>query len=92
MYELVYFNWIGTKEEFFQSKEIVEMVLKRYEDVELVDVLVPSSEWNYAALYKSKDFESFLAFQREMRKELHKAGLIDTSRKLELLVEVDSLY
>jgi hypothetical protein len=92
MYELVYFNWRGTNEEFIKSKEIVQNILTRFDDVDLIDVLVPSSEWNYVALYKSKDLKSFLDFQREMRKELHSEGFIDMPRKLELLVDLKSLY
>ena len=92
MYELVYFNWRGTNEEFIKSKEIVQNILTRFDDVDLIDVLVPSSERNYVALYKSKDLKSFLDFQRKMRKELHSKGFIDMPRKLELLVDLKSLY
>lgn len=93
MYELVYFNWSGTKEQMMKEREIVERIASKY-GVELVGVFIPSSEWKHAALYKSKDFESFLEFQKEIRKELYKAGIEhkERPRKLELLVDIDSLY
>jgi copper chaperone CopZ len=92
MYEIVYFNWSGTKEDMKKEKEIVERVLSKFDGVELVNVFIPSSEWKHAVLYKSKDFESFLRSQKEIRKELHKAGHKEMPRKLELLVDIDSLY
>ena len=84
MYQIVYFNWSGTKEEMKKEKEIVERVLCKHDGVELVGVFIPSSEWKHAALYKSKDFESFLKSQKEIREELHKAGHKEQPRKLEL--------
>ncbi len=88
MYELVYFNWSGTKEEMKKEGEIVKRIASKY-GVELVGLFVPSSEWKHAVLYKSKDFESFLKFQKEVRKELPSSA---GPTKLELLVDTDSLY
>ena len=93
MYEIVYFNWNGTKEEMKVEMNIVRKIASKY-DVELMGVFIPSSEWKHAVLYKSKDFESFLKFQKEIRKELHKAEIEhkERPRKLELLVDIDSIY
>lgn len=95
MYEIVYFNWSGTKEGMQAELNIVEKIANKY-SVELVGVFIPSNEWKHAALYKSKDFDSFLKFQKEIRRELHKAEIThkerESPRKLELLVDIDTLY
>jgi hypothetical protein len=92
MYEIVYFNWSGTKDDMEKEKKIVESVLEKFEGVELVGVFIPSSEWKHAVIYKSRDFESFLKAQKEIRKELHKAGHKELPRKLELMVDIESVY
>ena len=75
MYEIVYFNWSGTKEEMQVEMNIVEKIANKY-NVELVGVFIPSNEWKHAALYKSKDFDAFLKFQKEIRRELHTRSLV----------------
>jgi hypothetical protein len=68
---------------------------KEFKDVELMDILIPSSEWNYAALLKFKEFKSFLDFTKKIREEpltfFAKRGLQPPPRKLELLVDLDYL-
>ena len=59
MYAIVYFNWSGSKEEFKEARGTLEKVANKFDDVELMDILIPSSEWNYAALIKADNFESF---------------------------------
>jgi len=95
MYGIVYFNFSGSKEEFKEAKETLENVATQIEGVKLLDVLVPSSEWNYAALIKFKNFESFTKYIKKTREEpitfFAKRGLHPPPKKLELLVDIDTL-
>jgi len=95
MYAVVYFNFSGSKEDFKEAKETLEGVAKKVEGVELMDILVPSSEWNYAALIKSKDFEAFTKYIKKTRDEpitfFAKRGLHPPPKKLELLVDIGHL-
>jgi hypothetical protein len=95
MYAIVYFNFSGSKEEFKEAEETMKRTSKKFDDVELMDILKPSSEWNYAALLKFKDFKSFLNFTKKVREEpitfFQKRGLEAPPRKLELLVDLDYL-
>jgi hypothetical protein len=52
MYAIVYFNFAGSKEEWKEAKETLENVAKNFDGVELLDILIPSSDWNYAALIR----------------------------------------
>ena len=92
MYAVVYFNFSGSKEEFKEAKETLENVAKKVEGVELMDILIPSSEWNYAALIKSNNFETFTKYIRKTREEpitfFAKRGLHPPPKKLELLVDI----
>jgi hypothetical protein len=92
MIEIVYFNWNGTKEEMKKEKEIVKNILNKHNGIEVVGVYVPSSEWKHAVIYKSKDFETFLKAQKEIRKELHKPDHKEGPRKLEIFSDIDSIY
>ena len=95
MWAIVYFNFSGSKEEFEEAKKTMVQVSKKIDDVELVDILRPSSEWNYAALCKFKEFKSFLKFTKKVREEpitfFAKRELEAPPRKLELLVDLDHL-
>ena len=94
MYAIIYFNWSGDKEEFKEAKETLEKATHDF-DVELIDILIPTSEWNYAALIKIKDFESFIKYIKKTREEpltfFAKRGLHPPPKKLELLVDIKSL-
>jgi hypothetical protein len=92
MYAIVYFNWSGTKQDMKKEEEIVRTVLRKHMGVELVGVFVPSSEWKHAVIYKSTDFQSFLDAQKEIRDALHISGHKEGPRKLELLVDIDTIY
>lgn len=95
MYGIVYFNFSGNKDEFKQAKETLENVATKIEGVKLLDILVPSSEWNYAALIQFKTFESFTKYIKKTREEpitfFAKRGLHPPPKKLELLVDIDIL-
>ena len=95
MYAIVYFNFSGSKEEFKEAKKTLETVSKKFNDFELMDILVPSSEWNYAALMKFKDFETFVKYIKKTREEpitfFAKRGLHPPPKKLELLVDINHL-
>ena len=95
MYAIVYFNWSGSKEEFKEAKETLERTTKNFDGLKLVDILIPSSEWNYAALIKSKNFESFTKYIKKTREEpitfFAKRGLEPPPKKLELLVDLEKL-
>jgi len=95
MYAIVYFNFSGSVEEFGEAKETMERASKKFNNVELLDILKPSSEWNYAALLKFKEFESFLKYTKMIREEpitfFAKRGLEAPPRKLEILVDLDHL-
>ena len=88
MYAIIYFNYTGKKAELNRQKESVERILQKYEDITLVDVVVPTTEWNLSAIYKFKNLQTFLEFQKEIRQELPSAQ----PRKLELFVDIDALY
>ena len=95
MYAIIYFNWSGNKEEFKEAKETLEKTTKNFDGMKLLDILIPTSEWNYAALMKFKSFESFAKYIKKTIEEpitfFAKRGLEAPPRKLELLVELDDL-
>jgi hypothetical protein len=95
MYAIIYFNWGGSKEDFEKAMKSLKKVAGEFDDVDLVDILVPSSEWNYAALLKFKEFGSFLKYIKKEREEpitfFAKRGLKSPPRKLELLVDLEKL-
>jgi hypothetical protein len=95
MYAIVYFNFSGSKEEFKEAKDTLTNVASQVDGVELMDILVPSSEWNYAALIKSKDFETFTNYIKKTREKpitfFAKRGLHPPPKKLELLVDIGHL-
>jgi len=95
MYAIVYFNFSGNKEEFKEAKDTLEKVAHKFDDLKLLDILVPSSEWNYAALIKFKNFETFVKYIKKTREEpitfFAKRGLHPPPKKLELLVDIDNL-
>ncbi len=95
MYGIVYFNFSGSKEEFKEAKETLESVAKKFDGLELVDILIPSSDWNYAALMKFKRFKTFTDYIKKTREEpitfFAKRGLHPPPKKLELFVDIDHL-
>ena len=95
MYAIVYFNWSGDKEEFQEAKETLKKATKNIDGLELLDILIPSSEWNYAALMKFKNFESFTKYIQKTREEpitfFAKRGIHPPPKKLELLVDMNLL-
>ena len=95
MYGIVYFNFSGSKEEFDEAWKTLKNTAGKFDDVELVDVLIPSSEWNYAALIKFNEFASFLKYIKKTREEpitfFAKRGLHPPPKKLELFVEMKHL-
>ena len=95
MYAIVYFNWSGNKEEFKEAKETLEKTTKNFDGMKLLDILIPTSEWNYAALMKFKSFESFTKYIKKTREEpltfFAKRGLHPPPKKLELLVDIDHI-
>ena len=54
MYAIIYLNWSGSKEEFDEAWKSLKKIAEKFDDLDLVDIYVPSSEWNYAALIKFK--------------------------------------
>ena len=95
MYAIVYFNWSGNKEEFEAAEEAMKRISNKFDDVELVDILIPSSKWNYAALIKSKNYESFLEYTKKVREEpltfFDKRDIQAPPRKLEILEDLEHL-
>jgi hypothetical protein len=95
MYAIVYFNFSGSKEEWKEAKETLVNVAKNFDGVELLDILIPSSDWNYAALIKSESFEKFTNYIKKTREEpitfFAKRGLHPPPKKLELLVDISHL-
>ena len=95
MYAIIYFNFSGSKDEFKEAKGTLEKVAKNFDSLDLVDIFVPTSDWNYAALLKFKSFETFLKYIKKTREEpitfFAKRGLHPPPKKLELLVDIDYL-
>ncbi len=95
MYAIIYFNFSGSKDEFKEAKDTLNKVAKNFDGLELMDIVVPSSDWNYAALLKFKNFETFLKYIKKTREEpitfFAKRGLHPPPKKLELLVDIDHL-
>ena len=95
MYAIIYFNFSGSKEDWLKAKDTLVSVAKKFGGMDLVDILIPSSEWNYAALMKFKNFETFTKYIKKTREEpitfFAKRGLHPPPKKLELLVEMEHL-
>jgi hypothetical protein len=95
MYAIIYFNWSGSIDEFEEAKETLKKASSKIDGLELIDILIPSSEWNYAALIKFKSFASFLNYIKKTREEpitfFAKRGLHPPPKKLELLVDIGQL-
>ena len=95
MYAIVYLNWSGNKEEFKEAKETLTNVATKFDGLDLIDIFIPSSEWNYAALIKFDKFETFEKYIKKTREEpitfFAKRGLHPPPKKLELLVDIDRL-
>ena len=95
MYAIIYFNFTGDKKEFLEAKTTLEEVAKNFDGMELLDILIPSSEWNYAALMKFKNFETFTRYIKKTREEpitfFAKRGLHPPPKRLELLVDISHL-
>ena len=95
MYGIVYFNFTGSKEEFKKAYDTLVEVSKDFNNLELVDILIPSSDWNYAALLKFDHFETFTSYIKKTREKpitfFAKRGIHPPPKKLELLVDIDHL-
>jgi hypothetical protein len=95
MYAIIYLNWSGSHEEFEEAMESLKRVAKDFNDLDIVDILIPSSEWNYAALIKFEKFETFLKYIKKTREEpltfFAKRGLEPPPKKLELFVDIKHL-
>ena len=95
MYAIVYFNFSGSKEEFIEAEESLRKAANKTKDLELLDILVPTSEWNYAALIKFNSFKTFTEYIKNTRDEpitfFAKRGLHPPPKKLELFVEKSHL-
>ncbi|UCF49386.1 MAG: hypothetical protein JSU91_06465 [Thermoplasmatales archaeon] len=67
----------------------------KFDGLDLVDIFIPSSEWNYAALIKFEKIETFENYIKKTREEpitfFAKRGLHPPPKKLELLVDIDHL-
>ena len=70
MYAIIYLNWSGSREEFNEAWKSLKKIAENFDDLDLVDIFIPSSEWNYAALIKFKKFETFLKYGRFGKVEL----------------------
>lgn len=95
MYAIIYFNFSGNKDEFKEAKDTLINVSKKFNNLELLDILIPSSDWNYAALIKFDNFETFTNYIKKTREEpitfFAKRGLHPPPKKLELLVDINHL-
>jgi hypothetical protein len=95
MYAMIYFNFTGGKEEFEEAEKNLKDIANKTNNLELIDILVPSSEWNYAALLKFDRFQTFTDYIKKTREEpltfFAKRGLHPPPKKLEIFVEKDHL-
>jgi hypothetical protein len=95
MYAMIYFNFTGGKEEFEEAEKTLKDIANKTKNLELLDILVPSSEWNYAALVKFDRFQTFTDYIKKTREEpltfFAKRGLHPPPKKLEIFVEKDHL-
>jgi hypothetical protein len=95
MYAIVYLNFTGSKEEFKEAKDTLTKVADKFDGLDLIDIFIPSSEWNYAALIKFDKFSIFEDYIKKTREEpitfFAKRGLHPPPKKLELLVDIDHL-
>ena len=95
MYAIIYFNFSGSKEEFKEAEATLKKVASKTNNLELIDIFVPTSEWNYASLIKFDRFKTFTEYIKKTREEpltfFAKRGLHPPPKKLELLVEMDHL-
>ena len=95
MYAIVYFNFSGSKEEWVEAEKTLKNAANKTKNLDLIDILVPSSEWNYAALIKFDRFQTFTDYIKKTREEpitfFAKRGLHPPPKKLEIFVEKDHL-
>ena len=86
---------VEAKRNLRKRRQLWKMQQKKTDGLELLDVLVPASDWNYAALIKSKNFEIFTQYIKKTREEpttfFAKRGLHPPPKKLELLVDIGHL-
>jgi hypothetical protein len=57
---LYYFNWAGTPEEFREFAERMKSIIAETEGVEFSGLFIPTSEWNYALVMKTTNYERSL--------------------------------
>jgi hypothetical protein len=82
-------------EEFEEAENTLRNIAEKTKDLELIDILIPSGEWNYAGLFKFDRFKTFTDYIKKTREEpitfFAKRGLHPPPKKLEIFVEKDHL-
>lgn len=57
---LHYFNWAGTSEEFKEFASRMKSQVDEVEDVKLVGIFIPTSEWHYVIVWNVATYENVL--------------------------------
>lgn len=89
MLELFYFNWGGTAEEFQAFTDRMRSIIDGIDDVDLIGIFLPTSEWHYVMVLKATSHDKCL---HVLRTYLEKYGKWKTSLgKVELLHTFEEL-
>ena len=67
---LYYFNWAGTPEEFSEFAERMKSIIKETEGAEFNGIFIPTSEWHYALIMKTTNYEKALQVMKTYIKKL----------------------
>jgi hypothetical protein len=73
---LYYFNWAGTPEELTEFVGRMKTIIKGTDGIEFSGIFVPTSEWHYALLMKTANYEKSL---QVMKTYIKKFGWAKTS-------------
>ncbi len=86
---LYYFNWAGTPEELSEFAGRMKSIIEGTKDVQFNGLFVPTSEWHYVLVMKSKSYDKTL---QVMKTYIEKFGWAKTSlAKAEILHTFEDL-
>ena len=91
MYFIYYIRWIGTPTEFQRYLERVKIISKRLEGVSFKGAFAPSSEWNYAFLFETSNFDQGMEVYKTYMKKYEGQHPQELVGKLELLFTLEEV-
>ncbi len=89
MLVLNYFNWAGTSAEFKEFREQIKGQVNAMNDVKLVGIFIPTSEWHYVVVFDVATYETAL---QTYKAYAEKYGALKVSLgKLELFHTIEEI-